>query len=322
MTTDQPTDQLDSLIRQALDDPSAFGVLLDWCEGEGWDDRQVAMMVRGSQSEVGPSGGYRCPECGNASQNAVPHGSPTMRRCASCKQVWGTHLPWTVLRGWYDRQGWERDEFFGAVPDLPRDEARAAKFVVSGIHAVQQLIDRTEGTVECPRCRGLSPKFTAPLSYCHTCKKTGRVPNPDAARILELYALMLRDAGHREWDGDAADPGIVDVVPGFLRLAAKGWWPTRDEDENVCRWHSDLAYTPGPSWVVPEALLLSMPGFDPSEGSEACFRDNAAALHALALAAVTATVDCPLCPDGPGDAGCPTCDGSGRVPFLEVHSDG
>jgi uncharacterized protein (TIGR02996 family) len=37
---------------------------------------------------TGPNGLPKCPKCGNSSQNAVPHGSPELRRCASCKTVW------------------------------------------------------------------------------------------------------------------------------------------------------------------------------------------------------------------------------------------
>lgn len=37
---------------------------------------------------TGPNGLPKCPKCGNSSQNATPHGSPELRRCASCKTVW------------------------------------------------------------------------------------------------------------------------------------------------------------------------------------------------------------------------------------------
>lgn len=46
------------------------------CEATGW-------------GAVGPNGQPRCPTCRNNLQNAVPHGSPHLRRCASCKTVWG-----------------------------------------------------------------------------------------------------------------------------------------------------------------------------------------------------------------------------------------
>jgi len=45
------------------------------CQGSGW-------------LGPGPFGEPNCVYCGNSSQNAVPHGSPSLRRCATCKRVW------------------------------------------------------------------------------------------------------------------------------------------------------------------------------------------------------------------------------------------
>ncbi len=40
----------------------------------------------------GANGEPKCPKCQNSSQNAVPSGSPNLRRCASCKEVWEPQL--------------------------------------------------------------------------------------------------------------------------------------------------------------------------------------------------------------------------------------
>ena len=37
--------------------------------------------------QLGPTGEHCCPKCQNSMQNAIPEGSPHLRRCASCKTV-------------------------------------------------------------------------------------------------------------------------------------------------------------------------------------------------------------------------------------------
>jgi len=42
-------------------------------------------------TELGPGGSSKCPHCGNSLQNGVPHGSPELRRCATCKHIFVAH---------------------------------------------------------------------------------------------------------------------------------------------------------------------------------------------------------------------------------------
>lgn len=49
-------------------------------------------------SETGPTGDPKCPHCGNSFQTATPHGSPNLRLCATCKEVWEFMEPRSLLR--------------------------------------------------------------------------------------------------------------------------------------------------------------------------------------------------------------------------------
>lgn len=43
-------------------------------------------------TELGPTNKPRCPECRNSLQNGIPDGNPELRRCASCKTVFGLDI--------------------------------------------------------------------------------------------------------------------------------------------------------------------------------------------------------------------------------------
>lgn len=306
----KPNTMLDTLTRGVLSggDP---GPLLDYCEE---NDVDVPALVR----DGGLAIGWSIPGAHEGDMTAKP--------------LAYLHLPWTVLREHRRLRGWERPEFDGAMMDGP--DGPYTRRHTPQIDAVRGLIDRTEGIVPCPVCRGegLAEYLGGYKEPCRRCYETpsdrsptGRVPNPEAPLILELYALMLRDSGAPGEQLPDNGP-IVDIAPGLLWIADKGLWPTRDLGGGSVRWHSDLAYSEGPPWVVPEVLIAAMPEFNAASGSESYFDTASEALHALALAVVQATVDCPnndnhswIDDDGHlRRVDCARCKGRGRVPYLET----
>ncbi len=71
---------LDAVLREPEDDT----VRLAYAD---WLDEQEPKRIE-LRSPIGPGGKPKCPKCFNSMQNAIPHGSPHHRRCASCKHVW------------------------------------------------------------------------------------------------------------------------------------------------------------------------------------------------------------------------------------------